>query len=68
MLFRKVDLSIKYDISTDRLDFYEEAGLLVPIKTDDHVAYSSELRVAVIAKAESLGFPHASRAAALTVR
>ena len=65
MLFRKIDLAAQFKISIDSLDLYEQAGLLTPIGADDHVAYSSEFRVAVIAKAEGLGFTFEEIAALL---
>ena len=59
MLFRKIDLAAKYGISLSRLDRYEAAGILKPIRVGDYVAYSGELMVSVIAKAEKLGFTSA---------
>ena len=56
MLVRKDDVSEKYGITFDRLAVYEKAGLLTPIPANDHFAYADELRVAVIAKGERLGF------------
>lgn len=55
MCGRKAELAVKYGISTDRLDLYEEAGILKPISLGGQLLYP-DIRVAVIAKAERLGF------------
>ena len=56
MIYRKIDLARKFGISPERLDPYEKAGVLHPIAGGDYVAYANGLTVAVIAKAEKLGF------------